>query len=140
MLRASLSYVAGGGGGGGGLKLDAAECRDVLNAIEYARQTGPDTSPETDAVSAFRRSLPLAPGCSVCSASTMGGQPPMACWKHALPAALNERARLRQQFEDVESLIHALVDTFGERKSVPGQVVMGLAVQVQAVRDDGGLP
>ncbi|CAM4528316.1 hypothetical protein [Corallococcus exiguus] len=137
-LRAYLST----GAEGLGVSLEPSECQAVLNAVEHARQAGPITpsGTDTDAVTAFRRSLPMVAGCAVCSASTMGGQPPMACWKHALPVAVAERVRLKQQFDDVESLIHALVDTFGERKAVLGQVVMGLAVQVQAIRDDGGRP
>ncbi|AFE05598.1 hypothetical protein COCOR_04049 [Corallococcus coralloides DSM 2259] len=95
---------------------------------------------DTDAVTAFRRSLPMVPGCAVCSASTMGGQPPMACWQHALPEAVNEAVRLRQQIEDVHALVRALADTFGERKAVPGQLLRTLDVQVQVFRDNGGAP
>ncbi|RYZ47175.1 MAG: hypothetical protein EOO72_00125 [Myxococcaceae bacterium] len=95
VFRASLSYVAGGGGGGG-LVLDAAECRDVLSAIEHARQSGPVT--------------------------------------------MDEVVRLRQQLRDVLSVVNALADAFGERKAIPGQMLMGLAVQLQAIRDDGGAP
>ncbi|RKH06616.1 hypothetical protein [Corallococcus carmarthensis] len=135
-LRAYLST----GAAGLGVSLEPSECLAVLNAIGHARQAGPLTpsGTDTDAVTAFRRSLPLVPGCAVCSASTMGGQPPMACWQHALPAAVNEAARLRQQIEDVHALVRALADTFGERKAVPGQLLRTLDVQVQAFRDNGG--
>ncbi|RYZ37451.1 MAG: hypothetical protein EOO71_27970 [Myxococcaceae bacterium] len=91
VLRASLSYVASGGGGGG-LTLDAAECRDVLNALEHAKQTA------------------------------------------------NEAGRSRQKFTDLLTLVSKLADTFGERKAVPGQVLVGLDVQAHAIRDDGGAP
>ncbi|RKG98115.1 hypothetical protein, partial [Corallococcus carmarthensis] len=73
-LRAYLST----GAAGLGVSLEPSECLAVLNAIGHARQAGPLTpsGTDTDAVTAFRRSLPLVPGCAVCSASTMGGQPP----------------------------------------------------------------
>ncbi|MCY1043300.1 hypothetical protein OV208_18430 [Corallococcus sp. bb12-1] len=104
VLRASLSYVAGGGGGGG-LVLDAAECRDILNALEHAKQAAaaPRTTP-------------------------------------AGLAQANEEEHLRRQFNDLLALVSKLADTFGERKSVPGQVLVGLDVQAHAIRDDGGAP
>ncbi|WP_120560338.1 hypothetical protein [Corallococcus aberystwythensis] len=138
ILRAYLST----GAEGLGVSLEPSECQAVLNAVEFARQAGPLTplGADTDAVTAFRRSLPMMPGCAVCSASTMGGQPAMACWQHALPAAVDKAARLRQQIEDVHALVRALADTFGEHKAVPGQLLRTLDVQVQVFRDNGGVP
>ncbi|RYZ42152.1 MAG: hypothetical protein EOO71_08955 [Myxococcaceae bacterium] len=104
VLRASLSYVASGGGGGG-LVLDAAECRDILNALEHAGQTA-----------SAARTTPAA------------------------IAQANEADRLRRQFNDLLALVSKLADTFGERKAVPGQVLVGLDVQAHAIRDDGGAP
>lgn len=137
-LRSYLST----GAEGLGVSLEPSECQAVLNAVEHVRQGRPLTPSgmDTDAVTAFRRSLPPVPGCAVCSASTMGGQPPMACWQHALPEAVNEAVRLRQQIEDVHALVRALADTFGERKAVPGQLLRTLDVQVQVFRDNGGAP
>ncbi|RKH13500.1 hypothetical protein D7X74_21795 [Corallococcus sp. CA047B] len=140
VLRASLSYVAGGGGGGG-LTLNAAECRDVLGAIEHARQSAPITASRLcdDFEGLLRQKVEPVPKCEGCATSTAMNRAPTACREH-VAQTVDEAVRLRQQMRDVLSLVSTLTDAFGERRAIPGQMLMGLAVQLQAIRDNGGAP
>ncbi|NBD09235.1 hypothetical protein [Corallococcus silvisoli] len=133
ILRAALSTAADGAG----LRVDARECQAVLDGIEYARwQAG-------EAVDCFelrlRQKASPVPKCSACSTSSTMNREPTVCRQH-LEQTVDEVLRLRQQLRDVHTLVRALADRFGERKAIPGQVLVGLDVQVAAVREDGGAP